>query len=69
MQSVTSKRGKKKRIKVDWGRQGGVIFAYLIILLGYYGIIANFVMVDELGRWISYLDMDKTILFSRMILW
>ena len=54
---------KKKNIKVDWGRQGGIILAYVLVLLGYYGIVANIVMVDELGRWISYNDMDRTILF------
>ena len=48
---------------IDWGRQGGVIFGYIIILLGYYGIIANTVMFDEYGNWISFVDMDRTVLF------
>ena len=63
MQLVTNNRAKKRRVRVDWGRQGGVILAYVIILLGYYGIVANSVMVNELGRWMSYLEMDRTILF------
>ncbi|MHA1375903.1 MAG: hypothetical protein ACTSR7_16615 [Promethearchaeota archaeon] len=58
-----NKRGNIKRIRIDWGRQGGVILAYIIVLLGYYGIIANIAMVDKLNRWISYLEMDRTILF------
>jgi hypothetical protein len=62
-QVIVDNREKKKRIKIDWGRQGGVILAYIVVMLGYYGIVANIVMVDELGRWISYLDMDRTIIF------
>ena len=54
---------KKGFIKIDWGRQGGVILGYIIALLGYYGIIANTMMFDQYGKWISFLDMDKTILF------
>lgn len=51
-------------ISINWGRQGGVILAYITVLLGFYGIIANLVMVDEYGKWISYLDprMDRNIL-------
>lgn len=56
-------RDKKGHIKIDWGRQGGVIMAYIVILLGYYGIIANTMMFDWRGRWISFVDMDRTILF------
>ncbi len=41
---------EKGHIKVDWGRQGGVIAAYLVLLLGYYGIIANTMMYDEYGH-------------------
>jgi len=63
MQSVSNNSGKRRRIKIDWGRQGGLILAYVLVMLGYYGIVANFIMVDELGRWISYLEMDRTILF------
>ncbi|MFX0029566.1 MAG: hypothetical protein ACFE8B_10170 [Candidatus Hermodarchaeota archaeon] len=53
----------KGHVKIDWGRQGGVILGYIVVLLGYYGIIANTMMFDEYGRWISFLDMDRTILF------
>ncbi|HDZ18858.1 MAG TPA: hypothetical protein ENH75_11230, partial [archaeon] len=54
----------KGNISINWGRQGGVILGYIAVLLGFYGIIANLVMVDEFGKWISYLDprMDRTIL-------
>jgi hypothetical protein len=54
---------EKGHIKIDWGRQGGVILAYIVALLGYYGIIANTVMIDNLGDWIPFVDMDRTILF------
>lgn len=52
-----------KRIKVDWGRQGGAIVGYLVILMGYFGIIANTMLYDQLGNWISYVDMDRTMIF------
>lgn len=54
---------RKGYIKIDWGRQGGVILGYIVVFLGYYGIIANTMMFDEYGHWISFVDMDKTILF------
>ena len=54
---------EKSHIKIDWGRQGGVIFAYIVVLLGYYGIIANTMLFDIYGDWISFVDMDRTILF------
>ncbi len=54
---------EKGHIKIDWGRQGGVILAYVVALLGYYGIIANTMMFNIYGDWISFVDMDKTILF------
>ena len=54
---------KKRNVKIDWGRQGGVVLAYIIVLLGYYGIVANTIMLDEFRRWISFNDMDRTILF------
>lgn len=56
-------QSEKGHIKIDWGRQGGVILAYVVVLLGYYGIIANTMMFDQYGDWISFVDMDKTILF------
>jgi len=61
---IVNNKKNEKRISIDWGRQGGVILAYIIVFLGFYGIIANLVMVDEYGKWISYLDprMDRTLL-------
>jgi len=57
-----SSNSEKGHVKIDWGRQGGVILGYIIALLGYYGIIANTMMLDQYGDWISYNDMDRTIL-------
>jgi len=59
---------KKGNIKIDWGRQGGVILAYIVVLLGYYGIVINIVMVDEWisltqQMWISFTGMDRTVFF------
>ncbi len=48
--------------KIDWGRQGSVIIGYIVIILGYYGIIANTMLFDQYGNWISFVDMDRTIL-------
>ena len=53
---------KKKRISIDFGRQGGIFFGYIIIILGFYGIIANTVMFDQFNEWIPFLDMDRTLL-------
>ena len=53
---------KKRNVEIDWGRQGGVIIAYVILLLGFFGIIANTTMFDRFGKWISYNEMDRTIL-------
>jgi len=53
---------RKKRISIDFGRQGGFFFGYLIIILCFYGIIANTVMTDQFGDWIPFLDMDRTLL-------
>ena len=50
----------------DWGRQGTVIFAYIVVLLGYFGIVANIILVNDIGLWtiwIPYPEMDPTILF------
>ena len=47
---------------IDLGRQGGVLTLYIIAFLGYYGIIANTVMFDEYGRWISFMEMNRSIL-------
>ena len=53
---------EKGYFKIDWGRQGGVIFSYIVVFLGYYGIIANTVMFDQYGNWISFADMNKRLL-------
>ena len=52
-----------KKIYIDWGRQGGVILGYLVILIGYYAFIANTLLIDEYGFGISYVDMDRTTIF------
>jgi hypothetical protein len=54
-----------KRIKIDWGRQGGVIFGYLVVLLGYYGIIVNLVLFNQCTQhWISFTDLDLSSVYS-----
>jgi hypothetical protein len=56
------KRKPKKRISIDFGRQGGLFLGYIIIILGFYGIIANTVMINESNEWIPVADMDRTFL-------
>ena len=53
---------RKKRISIDFGRQGGIFLGYIIIILSFYGIIANIVMFDQFNEWIPFLDMDRTLL-------
>ncbi|KKN55193.1 hypothetical protein LCGC14_0584630, partial [marine sediment metagenome] len=53
----------KGHFHLDWGRQGTVIIAYIAVLLGYFGIVANIILVDDIGNWIPYPEMDPTILF------
>jgi len=53
--------------KIDWGRQGRVIFAYMIVFLGYYGIIVNFFMFDEGINWFSFKIIPETV--KLMIFW
>ena len=53
---------QKKRIRIDFGRQGGIFLGYIIIILGFYGIIANTVMIDQFNEWIPFLDMDRILL-------
>jgi hypothetical protein len=62
-ETIFSESNRKGHVKIDWGRQGGVIAIYIIGLLGYYGLIANTMLFDQYGHWISYVDMDRTILF------
>ncbi|MHA1991669.1 MAG: hypothetical protein ACW98A_11940 [Candidatus Hodarchaeales archaeon] len=52
----------KGHFHTDWGRQGVVIFAYIAVLLGYYGIVANIMLINDIGLWIPYSEMDPTIL-------
>ena len=59
---VVEERIRKKRISIDFGRQGGVFIAYTIIILFFYGIIANTVMTNQYGEWIPVADMDRTLL-------
>lgn len=59
---------KKGKIKIDFGRQGGTFLAYTLVLLGYYGLVVNIVMVNEWislteQTWISFTEMDRTVLF------
>lgn len=64
METETNEIASKGHIKIDWGRQGGLLALYIVALLGYYGIIANIMMYDYYyERWISYNDMDRSILF------
>jgi len=55
----------KGHFHMDWGRQGAVIFAYIVVLLGYFGIVANIILVEDwiLELWIPYPEMDPTVLF------
>lgn len=52
----------KTYFKIDWGRQGSVFVGYIVIILGYYGIIANTMLFNQYGNWISFVEMDRTIL-------
>ncbi|MFX0010348.1 MAG: hypothetical protein ACFE9R_08540 [Candidatus Hermodarchaeota archaeon] len=59
---------KSGHIKIDLGRQGGIFLAYTVVLLGYYGLVVNIVMVDEWvslteQTWIVFTEMDRTVLF------
>ena len=54
--NISTKEINKGYVSINWGRQGGVILLYLVGLIGFYGIIANIVMIDSFGDWISYLD-------------
>ena len=57
-QLPSNDKENKGYIKIDWGRQGGVIIAYIIIFLSYYGILANTIMVDQIGNWISFTEWE-----------
>jgi len=53
--------------KVNWGRQGGVFFSYIIVFFGYYGIIANILMFDEGVDWFSFIDISESV--KTMLFW
>jgi hypothetical protein len=64
LSDLESNTEAKGHIKIDWGRQGGLLALYVIALLCYYGVIANIMMYDYYyEEWISFNDMDRTILF------
>ncbi len=64
-EKIIAERNKSqdKRIKINWGKQGGIFLAYIIVLLGYYGIVANFTMYQAENAWLSFTEMDRTVLF------
>lgn len=53
--------------KVDWGRQGGIVFSYMIVFFGYYGIIANILMHDEGNDWFSFNNISESV--KTMLFW
>ena len=59
-------REEKGRIKIDWGRQGGLIAGYVVVLLGYYGIISNLVMYNQYGKGLSFLELDLFSVYSTL---
>jgi hypothetical protein len=60
---LTNNSKIKGHFQMDWGRQAGVIFAYLVVLLGYFGIVANILLIVGRSESIPYTEMDPTILF------
>ena len=59
---MTNDTEMKGNFHLDWGRQGAVILAYIVVLLGYFGIVANTILINDIGLWIPYTEMDPTIL-------
>lgn len=58
--------------KIDWGRQGRVIFAYIIVFFGYYGIIVNLFMFNPTAypkgyNWSKYLEIPEIV--KGMLFW
>ena len=51
---MVNKQKNKGYWKINWGRQGRVTFAYIIVFLLYYGIIVNLIMFDEGVNWFSF---------------
>ena len=52
----------KFHVKIDWRRQDSIFLGYAIVLLGFYGLIANTVMFDIYNHWIPYSEMEREIL-------
>jgi len=65
--NMTIKSKKRGSWKIDWGRQGRVTFAYIIVFLAYYGIIVNIFMFDEGIDWFSFEIIPETV--KSMIFW
>jgi hypothetical protein len=59
---LVNDKESKGHFHTDWGRQGTVIFAYAVVLLGYFGIVANIILINDIGLWIPFTEMDPTIL-------
>ena len=53
--------------KVDWGRQGRVVFSYIVVFFGYYGIVANILMFDEGNDWFSFTNISESV--KTMLFW
>jgi hypothetical protein len=51
---MTHEEKNKGYWKIDWGRQGRVTFAYILVFLVYYGIIVNIFMFDRGDDWFSF---------------
>ncbi len=58
---MPTKSKKRGSWKIDWGRQGRVTFAYIVVFLAYYGIIANIFMFDEGENWFSFVDIPSSV--------
>lgn len=64
---MSSNEESKGYWKIDWGRQGGIAFAYIIVFFGYYGIIANILMFDKGNDWFSFVDISTNV--KMMLFW
>ena len=64
---MSSSEEHKEYWKIDWGRQGGIAFAYIIVFFGYYGIIANILMFDKGNDWFSFVAISDNV--KEMLFW
>jgi len=64
---MVNKQKNKGYWKINWGRQGRVTFAYIIVFLLYYGIIVNLIMFDEGVNWFSFENIPDIV--KSMIFW